>query len=154
MEKYKTKKLYVVKPSIVISDETKKLGHNTKNDEIEYKHIVKFENNSKNIGIALPTKHAYVYKSLFNDTCYFKGMGHHCVEGDYHIGIYNDDIMLLVKYLYIQSVSNPKWTRELEEYIISLKPYYNYDELSKIYKQIEEPDENIKTKTLANKYVI
>lgn len=52
MEKYETKKLYVVRPSIVISDDTKRIGYNWEKDEIEYKHTVKFQNNSKNIDIA------------------------------------------------------------------------------------------------------
>lgn len=85
-------------------------------------------------------------------------MGNHCCEGDYHVGIFKNDIMLLAKYLYIQRVSNPKWTSELEEYIISLKPYYDYDELSEIYKQIKakakDEEEVVKNKTLTNKYIV
>lgn len=158
MEKYESKKLYIVRPSIVISDKTIRTDYNKKKDIIEYKHIVGFENNSKDIDIAIETKNNFVYRSLFNDICYFEGIGHHCCEGDYHVGIYDDDIVLLAKYLFLQSVSNIKWTGELEEYIISLKPYYDYDELKNKSEQISTQEstqeENVKTKTLANKYII
>lgn len=79
-------------------------------------------------------------------------MNNHCLEGDYYTGIFEDDIMLLARYLYIQSVSNPNWSKELEKYIISLKPYYDYEELTKIYEQIKETEESVKTKTLTNIY--
>lgn len=156
MEKYETKKLYVVRPSIVINDETIGIGYNGKKDIIKYKHIVEFENNSKDIDIAITYKNNISYNSLFNSKMYLDVIGNHCVEGDYHVGIYENDIVLLAKYLFMQSVLDTKWTRELEEYIISLKPYYDYDELKniyeKIYEQISAQEESVKTKTLTNTY--
>ena len=154
MEKIETEKLYVVKPSIVMSSESKKIGYNPKTYETEYKHIVKLQNNSKDINIAIPTMYNHIYRSLHCDACYFEGIDHNCVKGDYHLGIYKNDIMLLAQYLYMQRVSNPKWNHELEEYIISLKPYYDYDELSEIYKQMKKVKKNVRTKTLSNKYII
>lgn len=152
--------IYIVKPSIVIDDDTKRIGYDTVTDEAKYKHIVKFQNNSKDINIATSNMHNFVYKSLFSDVSYFEGIGIglHSVEGDYHVGIYKNDIMLLAKYLYLQKVSNPKWTKELEEYIISLKPYYDYNELYKISEQIKDKNNDIKEtvqiKTLTKTYTI
>lgn len=152
MEKYETKKLYIVKPSIVIDDNTiyyekLKLG----------KHIVTLKNNSKNIDIVTSTKCNFFYKSLFSNNTYFDGIGFHCIEGDYHVGVYKNDIMLLAKYLYEQKVSDTKWTKELERYIITLKPYYDYDELRKIIEEIKlstNDDEKTEIKTLTNTYTI
>lgn len=150
METINTQKLYVVKPSIVLSNDNILIKEDKAKGIATYRHTVEFERNNEDIDFVVSTVNDVVYKSIFSDRCYFKGMINHCVKGDYYVGVVQDDFMLLAKYLYLKSVSNPKWTNELEEYIISLKPSYSYKELELLRDalmfDLDEKVEKIKVK--------
>lgn len=137
MEKFDTKKLYIVRPSMVINDNTKLLKEDIKNNQAYYVHTINFSTNSKDIDFAFCEKHSNVYKSVFSDKCYFKGITKHTVEGDYYIGLNENDLVLLTKYLFERKTKITKWNKALEDYIISLKPYYSYEELKNILEELK-----------------
>lgn len=149
-ENFETSKLYVVKPSIVLDDDYRKIN------EEQILHKVKLSQNPKDIDIAIITKYRLTYKSVFMPRIYFNEIGYHCCEGDYYIGINDNDITLLSRYLFENNVEKTKWTKSLEQYLISLKPYYNFDELNQLSTLFKESnkDEKVIVKTIKQKQIL
>ena len=142
MKKFNTENLYVVRPSKVIYDNTKLLSENLEKNEAKYIHTVDFEQNKELATIA--HKENYILKDVFTKNMFLDidGVPLHCVEGDMYVSVLENDKISLAKYLYERKCKVAKWTKELEEYIISLKPYYDEEELMEILKIFEESIED------------
>lgn len=141
---FETNKLYIVKPSLVIGDSCRQINNES------FLHEVKFSQVPSEIDIAIITKYKLTYKSIFTGTIYFKEIGYHCCEGDYYIGINDNDITSLSRFLFENNVEKTKWTKSLKEYIVSLKPYYTFGELNELKNFLKEcnEDDKINVKTI------
>lgn len=155
MEKYNTENLYVVRPSIVVYDDTKLINQDLIEMKQKYIHIAKFEQKYENIGIAY--KESLSLEDIFDEKIIIDSAGipNHCCEGDLYVNVMENDIILLAEYLYKRKIKNTKWTKELQEYIISLKPYYTENELLEI-KDIfaNNTSKETNVKTYKRKYTI
>lgn len=138
MEKFNTKDLYVVMPSRVTYDNTKLLSKNFMLNKAKYVHVINFEQSRDLATIA--HKEKYVLKDVFTKNIFLDigGVPKHCIEGDLYVSVIENDKILLAKYLYERKNSITKWNKELEEYIISLKPYYNEEELMEILNMFKD----------------
>lgn len=138
MKKFNTENLYVVKPSRVIYDNTKLLKQDLEKNEAEFVHTVNFEQSKGLTTIA--HKENYILKDVFTKNMFLDigGVPNHCIEGDLYVSVIENDKILLAKYLYERKNSIAKWNKELEEYIVSLKPYYEEEELMEILNIFEE----------------
>ncbi|MBE6160481.1 MAG: hypothetical protein E7157_05510 [Lactobacillales bacterium] len=153
MRKFNTENLYVVRPSKVIFDNTKLLSENLEKNEAEYIHTVDFEQNKDLATIA--HKEDYMLKDVFTKNMFLDidGVPLHCVEGDVYVSVIENDKISLAKYLYERKCKVSKWNKELEEYIISLKPYYDEEELMEILKIFEDSiEDEIHVKIHERKY--
>ena len=146
---FKTRELFLVRPSIVTYDNIISLKGEKR------KHIVIFENNSNHVDIV---EKETIYRDVFNDKRIINDhVSNHCLEGDSYINVFQGDIEPLSKAL-IKSktpISELEYVR-ISEYIISLKPYYTKEELEEILKYFKDKfyseKPKVKTKTLFNIY--
>ena len=106
-DNFEKSKLYVVKTSIVLDDD-----YRTINEE-QILHKVKLSQNPIDIDIAIITKCRLTYKSVFMPRIYFNEIGYHCCEGDYYVGINDNDITLLSRFLFENNIEKTKWTKSL-----------------------------------------
>lgn len=141
MEQFETKKLYIVKPSIVTYDNTEYISKT--NGDVTCLHTVILKNNAKDIAIAYKNSGCLI-SNIEDGELLYEGISFHCDEGDRYVGVIDGDIEHISKALYQKNKSLPKWNYELEKYLISLKPYYDKEELMKILKQLKEEIEETK----------
>lgn len=124
---FKAENLYLVRPSV--------LTYNADN----YK---KLEQRIEDIDIALKVDNKYI--SVFNDNEYLESTDPEFSK--YYVNVNEEDSILLIKYLY----DNGEWTDEKEEFIISLKRYYDSDYLNELLQDIKrlDFDDTIKIKKI------
>ena len=134
MEEFKTKDIYVVKPSIITYDESELL--HTKKDELSILHTIKFMYNEKNINIAI--RKNSLYRTIDNKYMLYKDIPRHSVEGDMYIGVVNNDSESIINYLYKKEKHLPKLNYLLYNYLVGLKPTYTKDELLEILDILKE----------------
>ena len=85
------------------------------------------------IGYYLP----FCYTDLFSDKTIFANNFTKLDEFDYCVGVYKNDRILLAKYLLLKFAKHIKYNDELEEYILSQKPFYTMEELNVIYEKLK-----------------
>lgn len=124
---FKAENLYLVRPSV--------LTYNADN----YK---KLEQRIEDIDIALKVDNKYI--SVFNDNEYLESTDPEFSK--YYVNVNEEDSILLIKYLY----DNGEWTDEKEEFIISLKRYYDSEYLNELLQDIKrlDFDDTIKIKKI------
>lgn len=148
-------KLYVVKSSIITYDCTEIDHNSTKRLKIrkdsDIVHIVKTKIKPEDISIAVLKSNCMfenISESVTRDNRIYNGIVNHCSEGDFHVGVTPDDKILLARYLWEKCVSNCKYSKEIEKYLISLKPYYEIEEIISIIKKLKEEVLQEKEETL------
>lgn len=128
-----TKDLFIVKPSVVLLDETTK-REDFKKNKLYRTHIVKFESRPEDITIAV--RKVNTVREIFGDKNYYTSVGMHCSEDDYYIDVRNGDKILLANYLWEKN-TNHKFISAFEKYVISLKNYYSHEDIRIILGQIK-----------------
>jgi len=97
-------------------------------------HIVKFETRPEDTTVVYDS--SLVLKSVENDKVIYDGVGHHCIEGDLHVGVTPNDKVLLARYLWERNIHNTEYNNEIERYVLSLKPFYSMEEIVTILEQL------------------
>ncbi len=152
--KYRTKDLYIVRPGKVIFDNTNPISE-IKNNVQRNLHVVKFEKNPYDVSIAV--KSPVGYNDFQNNRDYFDfswNCDHFCEE-DYYIGLKDNDIILLIQYLWERKY-NQKFTEAIKNFSYELKPSYDTLELLDIYNMLQKKittNAKIDTFTLKRKYI-
>ena len=127
-EKINAKRLWVVKPSIVVSDSVDFV-----NDKMV--HTVGFIHSPKNISIAINFM-SFTSYDVFDGDEYSLGVGSFCRENDLYLDVFPGDRIALIKYLWKKEMSRGKsnisYDKQLREYLYSLKPTYTISELKEI----------------------
>lgn len=126
---YETEKLHLIKPSRVIHDETIVRGKRNI-------HFVTFEQDIRDYRIANQSFGRYL--DIENDYHYYSDFNRiHSIENGLCIAVCpSRDIIKLVQYLWQNGTQNAKFTKAIEDYVITLKPYYTFPELNKILSEI------------------
>lgn len=124
---FKAEDLYLVRPSV--------LTYNADN----YK---KLEQRIEDIDIALKADNKYL--SVFNGNEYLELSNPEFSK--YYINVNDEDNILLIKHLY----DDGEWTDEKQDFMISLKRYYESDYLAELLNDIKKNDydDTIKIKKL------
>jgi hypothetical protein len=104
-------------------------------------HIVKLETNMNNTTIAVEDSNGLL-KDVDSDKIFYQGIGSHACEGDMHVDVNYNDKISLIRYLWVKNISEGNYTYEIERYLLSLKPFYNVEEIMLILGQIKKEVEN------------
>ncbi len=123
----KTENIFLVQPSKMIRFDTKNISKSK--EEL----IITFEKNIRNIAAAC--LRGITYQNIFGNILYESIIGNHCVEDDYYVDVYKNDIVKLREYSWNRDICGTPLTSELDMHILKLKPYYSLAEIRDILEQ-------------------
>ena len=155
-DKIPSDKIFVVRPSTVVYDDTKygftdsmikaisaktpiqrnRLEKAKASNVNNVTHTASFENRIENITIAI--EETGICKDLITDEIIYDSFISHFCEGEKCVNVVKNDKILLARYLFEKNLENSKYTSELEKYILSLKPFYTIEEIKIILEEIKK----------------
>lgn len=99
-------------------------------------HQVDFQSNVLDVSFA--TKEIAGFRDCFSGEFYYNGLANHLCEGEKCVGICRDDHVLLFQYLVFKFAKSHNCDEEIQQLILSLKPYFTIQELRDILQEIKE----------------
>lgn len=132
----KTSELFVVKPSIVVEDYNNKKYFYEKNIVL-VTHTVEFINRPTDISIAQYSVSNSFLKDIVDEKPYYQFISNHCLNGDSFVNVIKNDKILFAQYLWEMNMKT-KYNDEIERYILSLKPFYDMEELKQILEYLKQ----------------
>ena len=151
--RFKTTGLYVVRPSTVLSVTSKDKKNFKKNiNRIAYK--VKLENKKSDTTIAY--RDNLVLKDIETEEIIYNTLSlQSCCTDEKYVNVDEQDKVLLARYLWEKNIHANPYNVNIEQYIISLKPFYTLSEIKKILLSIRKEAqecEKVKRMVLKRKF--
>ena len=110
-------------------------------------HIVGFENNIKDTTIAV-IRDRWLENFTTHEKYYQRITSHFC-EGEKCVDVVENDKIPLLRYLWEKSSKDIPYNRQVEEFSLSLKPYFKHEEVIEILKEIKDSVSLIEQKPLS-----
>jgi len=98
-------------------------------------HIVKFENSIQDTTIAIGEP--LILRDIVTSEVFYENIGSQRYEGEKCVNVFEGDKILLARYLWEKSGQSTKYNYEIEQFLLSLKPYYSTEEIMVILKQLK-----------------